>query len=208
IANKVSYHLDLVGPSLPTDTACSSTVSALHLAVQALRAGDCETALIGESQLNHRCYSAGSLLSPDRKCKPFDASANGLGRGEGVCVMVLKPLNAAIRDDDNIYACVLGTGVNSSGGAAPVNAPVAEAQINAMERAYEGTGKSPSEADFLKLHATGTAAGDPTEANWVGEQFKRDGEILVGSVKGNIGYVTLPRLDVISLDNILIVISK
>ncbi|KIJ23375.1 hypothetical protein M422DRAFT_196002, partial [Sphaerobolus stellatus SS14] len=82
IANKVSYHLDLVGPSFPTDTVCSSTVSALHLAVQVLRAGDCETVLIGGSKLNHRLvdwiqYCAGSLLSPDRKCKPFNASANG-----------------------------------------------------------------------------------------------------------------------------------
>ncbi|KIJ30976.1 hypothetical protein M422DRAFT_134899, partial [Sphaerobolus stellatus SS14] len=159
IANKVSYHLDLVGPSLPTDTAaspaCSSTVSPLHLAVQALRAEDCEIALIGGSQLNHQRYSTGSLLSPDRKCKPFDASANCFGHGEGVCVVVLKPLNVVICADDNIYACILGTGINSSGGAAPVNAPVTEAQINAMERAYEGTGKSPSEADFLELHATG-----------------------------------------------------
>ncbi|KIJ55913.1 hypothetical protein M422DRAFT_239075, partial [Sphaerobolus stellatus SS14] len=176
IANKVSYHLDLVGPSLLTDTACSSTVSALHLAVQAFRAEDRETVLIGGSQLNHHLvdwiqYSIGSLLSPDRKCKSFDASANAFGRGEG--------------------ECVLGTGINSSGGAAPVNAPVAEAQINAMERAYEGTGQSPSEADFLELHATGTAAGDPTEANWAGEQFKRDGEILVGSVKGNLGHLEI-----------------
>ncbi|KIJ37142.1 hypothetical protein M422DRAFT_260296 [Sphaerobolus stellatus SS14] len=207
IANKVSYHLDLVGPSLPTDTACSSTVSALHLAVQVLRAGDCETALIGGSQLNHRLvdwiqYSAGTLLSPDGKCKPFDASANGFGRGEGVCVMVLEPLSAAIRDDDNIYACVLGTGINSSGGAAPVSVPVAEAQIKAMERAYEGTGKSPLRlisSNYMQLvrlgfrwilkaylHCLGTAAGDPTEANWVGEKFNQDGEILVGSVKGNI----------------------
>ncbi|KIJ24179.1 hypothetical protein M422DRAFT_275098 [Sphaerobolus stellatus SS14] len=196
IANKVSYHLDLVGPSLPTDPTCSSTVSALYLAVQALRAEDCETTLIGGSQLNHHLvdwiqYSTGSLLSLDRKCKPFDASAKGFGRGEGVCVVVLKPLTAAICHDDNIYACVLGTGINSSGGAAPVNAPVAEAQINAMERAYERTGKSPSEADFLELHATGTAAEDPTEANWVGEQFKRDGEILVGSAKGNIGHLEI-----------------
>ncbi|KAJ7751452.1 putative polyketide synthase [Mycena metata] len=196
VANKVSYHLDLLGPSVPVDTACSSTMTALHLAVQAIRAGDCESAVVGGCQLNHRFidfvqYSQGSVLAPDGKCKPFDASANGFSRGEGAGAVVLKPLEDAIRDGDYIYASILGTGINSAGSAAPVSAPVAEAQKAAMHRAYAGTGRLPQEVDYIELHATGTAVGDPVEANWAGIEFRREGELLVGSVKGNIGHLEI-----------------
>ncbi|KAH7925399.1 polyketide synthase [Leucogyrophana mollusca] len=196
IANRLSYHLDLIGPSIPTDTACSSSLSALHLAIQALRAGDCEAAVVGGCQVNHRFidfiqYSQGSVLAPDGKCKPFDSSANGFSRGEGAAVIVVKLLEDAVRDDDRIYATILGTGINNSGSAAPVSAPVAEGQADAMRRAYRGTGRLPTEVDFVELHATGTAAGDPTEANWVGQNFKRDRELLVGSVKGNVGHLEI-----------------
>ena len=103
--------------------------------------------------------------------------------------MVVKTLDAAIRDGDKIYATILGTGINTSGSLAPVNAPVALAQMDAMKRAFAMAGRKPQEVDFLELHATGTASGDPTEANWVGEEFKREDELLIGSVKGNVGYV-------------------
>ncbi|KAF8161949.1 hypothetical protein K438DRAFT_2070439 [Mycena galopus ATCC 62051] len=197
VANKVSYYLDLLGPSIPVDTACSSTLTALHLAVQALRTGDCESAIVGGCQLNHRSldfiqYSQGSVLSPDGKCKPFDISANGFSRGEGVGAVVLKPLADALRDGDHVYASILGTGINSAGAAAPVSAPVAVAQMDAMRRAFAGTGRFPSEVDYIELHATGTAAGDPTETNWVGSVFGgRADELLIGSVKGNIGHLEI-----------------
>ncbi|KZT66074.1 hypothetical protein DAEQUDRAFT_752280 [Daedalea quercina L-15889] len=196
VANRVSYHLDLRGPSLALDTACSSTLYTTHLAVQALRNGECEAAVVGGAQINHRfsewvLYSQGGVLSPDGKCKPFDASANGFGRGEGVVSIVLKPLDAALRDNDKVYATILGTGVNSSGSLAPVNAPVAAAQQDAMVRAFRMAGRSPTEVDFIELHATGTAMGDPTEANWVGAQFKRDDELVIGSVKGNVGHLEI-----------------
>ncbi|CCM04656.1 uncharacterized protein FIBRA_06840 [Fibroporia radiculosa] len=196
IANRVSYHLDLRGPSVPLDTACSSTVYATHLAIQAIRDGECEAAVVGGCQINNRfsewlLYSRGGILSFDGKCKPFDASADGFGRGEGVVSMVLKPLSAALRDNDPIYGVILGTGVNSSGSLAPVNAPVASAQEDAMLRAFSQANRRPQDVDFIELHATGTAQGDPTEANWVGAKFKRDGEILAGSVKGNIGHTEI-----------------
>ncbi|KAH7908666.1 polyketide synthase [Hygrophoropsis aurantiaca] len=196
IANRLSYHLDLLGPSIPTDTACSSSLSALHLAIQSLRGGECESAVVGGCQVNHRFvdfiqYSQGSVLAPDGKCKPFDSSADGFSRGEGAAVIVVKLLEDAIRDDDHIYATILGTGINNNGSAAPVSAPVAEGQADAMRRAYRGTGRTPTDIDYIELHATGTAAGDPTEANWVGEHFKRDSELLVGSVKGNIGHLEI-----------------
>ncbi|KJA25964.1 polyketide synthase [Hypholoma sublateritium FD-334 SS-4] len=197
VANKVSYHLDLRGPSIPTDTACSSSLSALHLAVQAIRSGDCSAAVIGGCQLNFRLidfilYSQGSILSADGKCKPLDESANGFSRGEGATVIVLKLLEEAIRDNDYIYGSILGTGINSSGSLAPTSAPVASAQQEAMKRAFKDTGRTPSEVDYVELHATGTSAGDPVEANWVGQVFgQRDSELLVGSVKGNIGHLEI-----------------
>ncbi|KAH9840995.1 thiolase-like protein [Rhodofomes roseus] len=196
VANRVSYHLDLRGPTVPLDTACSSTLYATHLAVQASRHGECEAAVVGGCQVDHRftewlMYSQGGILSPDGKCKPFDASADGFGRGEAVVSIVLKPLDAALRDHDKIYATILGTGVNSSGSLAPVNAPVASAQQDAMLRAFAQARRSPQDVDFIELHATGTASGDPTEANWVGARFGRDTELLVGSVKGNIGHTEI-----------------
>ncbi|KAH9933653.1 ketoacyl-synt-domain-containing protein [Epithele typhae] len=196
IANRVSYHLDLRGPTVPVDTACSSSLYATHMAVQALRHGECDVAVVGGCQLNQRfaewlSYTQGGILSPDGKCKPFDISANGFGRGEGVVVITLKPLDAALRDRDHIYATILGTGVNSSGALVPANAPSSVAQRDAMQRAFSMAGRLPREVDFLELHATGTAQGDPTEANWVGAEFKRDDELVIGSVKGNIGHLEI-----------------
>ncbi|KAI0364399.1 ketoacyl-synt-domain-containing protein [Pilatotrama ljubarskyi] len=196
VANRVSYYLDLRGPSIPIDTACSSSLSATHVAVQAILHGECEAAVVGGAQINHRFaewlqYSRGSLLSPDGKSKPFDASANGFSRGEGVVCMVLKPLDAALRDGDKVYAAILGTGINNCGSLAPVNAPVASSQREAMQRAFAQAGRDPRQVDYLELHTTGTAAGDPTEANWVGQEFSRDGELVLGSVKGNIGHLEI-----------------
>ncbi|KZT01344.1 ketoacyl-synt-domain-containing protein [Laetiporus sulphureus 93-53] len=194
VANKISYHLDLRGPSVPVDTACSSSLTALHLAVQALRLGECESAVVAACQLNLRLadfvqYSQGSVLAHDGECKPFDASADGFARGEGAVAIVLKLYDDAVRDGDYIYGNILGTGINASGGVAPAYAPVGNAQLDAMQRAYQGIGRFPTEVDFVEMHATGTAAGDPIESNWTGENFARDGELLVGSVKGNIGHL-------------------
>ncbi|KAJ7622843.1 polyketide synthase [Mycena polygramma] len=196
VANRVSYQLDLLGPSIPVDTACSSSLMALHLGVQALRAGDCEAAVVGGSQINHRFldwifYSQLSILAPGGRSIPFDASADGFGRGEAVVVLVIKLLEDAIRDGDKIYATVLNTAINSTGSAGPVKTPIAESQAAAMLTAYKGIGRSPTEVDFVELHATGTAVGDPVEANWVGNHFKRDSELLIGSVKGNIGHTEI-----------------
>ncbi|PCH35877.1 ketoacyl-synt-domain-containing protein [Wolfiporia cocos MD-104 SS10] len=196
VANKISYHLDLRGPSIPLDTACSSSLTALHLAVQGLRSRECESAIVSACQLNLRLvdfiqYSQGSVLAPDGKCKPFDAHADGFSRGEGAVTVVIKLLQDAIRDGDHIYGTILGTGINASGSVAPAYAPVANAQADAMYRAFRGTGRNPRDVDYIEMHATGTAAGDPTEANWVGEHFSRDSELLIGSVKGNIGHLEI-----------------
>ncbi|EIN09536.1 polyketide synthase [Punctularia strigosozonata HHB-11173 SS5] len=196
IANRISYHLDLLGPSVPTDTACSSSLTAMHLAIQALRTDDCEAAVVGGAQINQRLwdfvqYTQGGVLAPDGKCKPFDMGADGFSRGEGAVVMVIKPLEAALRDGDNIYGTILGTGINSAGSEAPVNAPAASAQEDTMRRAFKQANRKVEDLDYVELHATGTAKGDPTEANWVGAAFRREDELLVGSVKGNIGHLEI-----------------
>ncbi|KZT25650.1 ketoacyl-synt-domain-containing protein [Neolentinus lepideus HHB14362 ss-1] len=199
IANRVSYHFDLRGPTIPIDTACSSSLYATHLAAQALRTGECDAAVVGGSQINHRfvewlTYSqVTGVLSPDGKCKPFDASANGFSRSEGVVSIVLKPLEAALRDHDKIYGSILGTGVNSSGQLAPIHAPVAAAQMDAMQRAFRQAQRSPHEVDFIESHTTGTAQGDPTEVNWIGAEFSRgrEGDLVMGSLKGNLGHLEI-----------------
>ncbi|KAF8205834.1 thiolase-like protein, partial [Mycena galopus ATCC 62051] len=192
VANRVSNHLDLLGPSVAVDTACSSSQTALHLAVQAILGGDCEAAVVGGCQLNHRLidwieYSQSGVLARDGKCKPFDSLADGFGRAEGCVVIVIKPFEDALRDHDRIYATILGTSSNSTGSGGPPGAPVAEAQAEIMKIAFRRAGKSPSEVSYVEVHATGTAKGDPTEANWVGQHFRRADEVLIGSVKGNIG---------------------
>ncbi|KAK7035340.1 hypothetical protein VNI00_011871 [Paramarasmius palmivorus] len=212
VANRVSYHLDLLGPSLPTDTACSSTMTALHLAVSAIINKDCEAAVVSGCQLNHRFmdwvqYSRGGILSDDGKCKPFDASADGFARGEACVAIVVKPLEAALRDGDYVYATILSTAINNSGQAAPAGAPVAERQRDAMIEAYQRAGRKPEEVDYIELHATGTAKGDPTEANWAGEQFKRDSEVVVGSLKGNIGHTEIASL-LASMAKVLHILDK
>ncbi|EGO26553.1 putative polyketide synthase [Serpula lacrymans var. lacrymans S7.9] len=196
MANKISYHLDLQGPSVPMDTACSSSLTALHLAVQAIRAGECESAVVAGCQLNLRLadfiqYSQASVLARDGKCKPFDAGADGFSRGEGAVVVVLKPYEDAIRDGDYIYGNILGSGINSCGGVAPVYAPVGDAQAEAMRKAYLGIDRNPREVDFVEMHATGTSAGDPVESEWIGQYFNREEELMIGSVKGNIGHLEI-----------------
>ncbi|KAF8192401.1 hypothetical protein K438DRAFT_2135640 [Mycena galopus ATCC 62051] len=207
IANRISNHLDLLGPSIPVDTACSSSLTALHVAVQALEAGDCEAAVVGGCQLNHRLmewmiYTQSAVLSSDGKCKPFDASADGFGRAEGCVVVVIKPLEDALRDQDHIYATILGTSVNSTGSGGPPGAPVAESQAQAMKQAFGRAGRTPSDVAYVELHATGTAKGDPTEVNWVGENFQRSSELLIGSVKGNIGHTEITAF-LVSLSKVI-----
>ncbi|EED85042.1 predicted protein [Postia placenta Mad-698-R] len=207
VANRVSYHLDLRGPSVALDTACSSSLYAMHLAVQALRNAECEAALVGGCQINHRmaewlAYTQGGVLSSDGECKPFDANADGFGRGEGAIVVVLKTLQNALKDNDKIYSTVrssqqiraiLNGRIDSRNrrSLGPVNAAVASAQKNAMLRAFAQAGRRPCDVDYVELHATGTAQGDPTESNWVGETFQRERELIIGSVKGNIGHLEI-----------------
>ncbi|KAJ7622564.1 hypothetical protein DFH06DRAFT_1482051 [Mycena polygramma] len=191
MANRISYVLNLTGPSIQVDTACSSSLSALHLAIRAIESGDCSAAVVGAAQVNRHVdewynYAAGGVLSPEGTTKPFDESANGFGRGEGAIAIVIKPLEAALRDKDQIYSVISGSAINSTGSLMPLNVPSGVAQMNCIQTAYARAGRHLGECDYAELHITGTTAGDHIEANAAGKVFSRATELLVGSVKGNI----------------------
>ncbi|KAJ6599814.1 hypothetical protein DFH09DRAFT_1128873 [Mycena vulgaris] len=191
MANRVSYALDLTGPSLQLDTACSSSLTALHLAATAIRQGDCEAALVGAAQINRELSEwttcvQGGILAADGMSRPLDAEAVGFGRGEAAVVVVLKSLKDAIRDHDHIYSVATGSQM-------PLYVPNGVVLQACIHRAYERSGLSPSDADYVELHATGTSVGDPIEANVAGRLFAKDkpedSPVVLGAVKGNIGHL-------------------
>ncbi|KAJ6457120.1 hypothetical protein C8R47DRAFT_995908, partial [Mycena vitilis] len=194
MANRISYVLNLTGPSIQIDTACSSSLTALHLAIRAIESGDCSAAVVGAAQINRHIaewhnYTAGGVLSPDGTTKPFDENANGFCRGEGAIAIVIKPLEAALRDNDQIYSVISGSAINSTGSLMPLNVPSGIAQMNCIKAAYAQAGKDLGECDYAELHITGTSAGDHIEANAAGKAFSRSTELVIGSVKGNVGHL-------------------
>ena len=135
--------------------------------------------------------SAAKILSPDGKCHTFDHKANGFGRGEGIAVMIVKSLNAAIRDGDTIRAVVLGTAANHDGRTLAISHPSSKSQASLIRTAYERAGISPTSTGYFEAHGTGTEAGDVEEMNAASEVFGpgRDSDIFVGSVKTNVGHL-------------------
>jgi phthiocerol/phenolphthiocerol synthesis type-I polyketide synthase D len=197
-ANRLSYLLDLRGPSLTLDTACSSSLVAVHQAVQSLRRGESETALAaGVNVLLSPGITAGfhraGVLAADGRCKPFDAGADGIARGEGCGVVVLKPLRAARRDGDRVLAVIRGSAVNSDGRSNGLTAPNPAAQAALLRDAYAAADVEPSSVDYVEAHGTGTPLGDPLEAEalatvlGVGREPGRP--LLLGSVKSNLGHL-------------------
>ncbi|MER7707159.1 SDR family NAD(P)-dependent oxidoreductase [Kitasatospora sp. NPDC097605] len=198
IANRVSYALDLRGPSLTVDSAQSSSLVAVHLAVEALRAGEAEYALAAGVQLNLAPDSAIAMerfgaLSPDGRCFTFDARANGFVRGEGGVVLVLKPLARALAHGDRVYAVLLGSAVNSDGASDGLTVPSAAAQADVVRRALRRAGVEPGRVGYVELHGTGTRVGDPVEAAALGDALgagrSAGAPLLVGSAKTNIGHL-------------------
>ncbi len=198
IANRVSYFYDLRGPSLVIDTACSSSLVAVHQACSALRRGEISLAFAGGvnmlmSPSPYIGFSRARMLSPDGRCKVFDASGNGFVRSEGVGVILLKPLHLALRDQNRVLALVAGTGVNSDGRTTGIALPNQKAQIQLMEEVYQRFGLNKTKLVYMEAHGTGTAAGDPLEAGAIGTVFgkalKGTRPLYVGSVKSNIGHL-------------------
>ncbi|GKZ28425.1 type I Iterative Polyketide synthase (PKS) [Aspergillus brasiliensis] len=200
IANRLSWFYDLRGPSLLIDTACSSSLVGLHLACQEIRSGGSKMAVVAGTNLMiqpevWRGLSALGFLSPDGQCHSFDSSANGYGRGEGMGVIVLKPLMDAIRDNDVIRAVIRGTGMNQDGKTPGITVPSPEAQRSLIRSTYKAAGLGFSETVYFEAHGTGTPVGDPLELSAIGETIgiarAADGcpPLLVGSVKSNIGHL-------------------
>ena len=202
LANRVSFFLDVHGPSQAIDTACSSSLVALHRAVESIRSGQCAMAIAGGVNVALTtdtfvgAHMAG-MLSPDGQCQTFSARANGYVRGEGVAALVLKPLLQAERDGDAILGVLLGSAENHGGRAHSLTAPNARAQAELVERAMRGI--DPCSISYIETHGTGTSLGDPVEINGLKLAFARlhaerggaaSGQRCgLGSVKSNIGHL-------------------
>lgn len=194
-ANRISYHLDLKGPSLAVDTACSSSLVAVHLAANALLAGECDHAIAGGVNVALTpalsiFYTQAGLSAPDGRCKPFSSEANGIGRGEGVGAVVLRRLEDALADGQQVYAVIRGTAVNQDGRSNGLTAPNRWAQQEVLEHAYERAGVEAADMVFTEGHGTGTALGDMMEVKALGHHHAgRTGKpMALGSVKGNLGH--------------------
>jgi thioester reductase-like protein len=198
VANRVSHFFNLTGPSMAVDTACSSSLVALNEACRAIWDDECDSAVV--AGVNHIvdpttwiAFSALGALSPTGRCKSFDASADGFVRSEGVGVVVLKPLSAAIADGDRIYANICAVATNQDGRTPAIAMPSKVSQRALIEHTLELAGLAPKDIDFVEAHGTGTAIGDPIEANAIGEALacRRNGgrPLYLGSVKTNIGHL-------------------
>jgi len=197
LSNRISYMLDLHGPSMSLDTACSSSLVATHLGCQAIWRGECDLALVGGVNIMSRpeypvAMCKGGFLAPDGRSKSFDASANGYGRGEGAGIVVLKRLSAALEDGDDVYALVRGTGVNQDGRTNGITVPNPEAQTALIRKVCDTNKIDPQKIFYFEAHGTGTPVGDPLEAQAlgaaVGQGRNRKDACLIGSVKSTIGH--------------------
>jgi acyl transferase domain-containing protein/acyl carrier protein len=198
LSNRLSYFLDLHGPSFSLDTACSSSLVAFHLACQGLWNNECDTALVGGVNVIFRpefmvAMCKGQFLATDGRSKSFDQRANGYGRGEGAGVLVVKSWDKAIADRDRIYALVRATGCNQDGKTNGITVPNPEAQKNLIVSVLEQADIPAGGITYIEAHGTGTPVGDPIEARAIGEalgRHRRGGAALtIGSVKANIGHL-------------------
>ena len=198
-SNRVSYLLDLHGPSLTVDTACSSSLLAVHLGVSAIRRGECQMALVGGANIlispgATLGFARGGFLSPDGHCKAFDASANGFARSEGVVVLTLESLNVAIEKGHRVYSTILGSATNEDGHSdGGMTHPDQRAQQQVIEAALKDARVNADQIQYVEAHGTGTPVGDPIEATAIGtvigKQRHNEAPCLIGSVKTNIGHL-------------------
>ena len=198
-STRISYKLNLTGPSINVQTACSTSLVAVHLACQAILAGECDMALAGAASIRvpHRVgYTSvkGGILSPDGHCRAFDADAQGTIFGSGVGAVLLKDLPAAVADGNHIYAVIRGSAINNDGAdKVSYTASSAAGQASAMIEALRMADVSPDDIAYVECHGTGTAVGDPLEVDALTRAFRtgteRSGFCAIGSVKTNIGHL-------------------
>ncbi|OBF55679.1 polyketide synthase [Mycobacterium sp. 852002-50816_SCH5313054-b] len=199
IANRVSYFYDFRGPSVAVDTACSSSLVAVHQAVQALRNREADVAVAGgvnallTPAVTLGFDEIGAVLAPDGRIKSFSSDADGYTRSEGGGMVVLKRVDDARRDGDQILAVIAGSAVNHDGRSNGLIAPNQDAQADVLRRAYKDAGIDPRTVDYIEAHGTGTVLGDPIEAEALGRVIGRgrpaDRPALLGAVKTNVGHM-------------------
>jgi acyl transferase domain-containing protein len=197
-ASRISYLLDLRGPSVAVDTICSSALVAVHYACQSLHSGDTDLCIVGGINLilspegTIGCSQA-RLLAPDGRCKAFDASANGYVRSEGCGLVVIKRLSDALRDRDNIQAIIKGSAVNQDGRSNGITAPNGLAQQAVIRQALKNAKVAPAQISYFETHGPGTALGDPIEVKSLKAVLMQDRlpdqPCWIGSVKTNIGHL-------------------
>ena len=198
IANRVSYTFGFTGPSLVVDTGCSSSLVALHLACQSIREGSSDMAFVGGINhiLDHDQYillSKFGGLSKKGQCSTFSDDVDGFVRGEGAGLILLKRLEDAQNDGDNILGLIKGSSINNNGFNVNLPATSTKGQLQMLEEAYQNSGISPSDVHYVEAHGTGTKLGDPTETTAIGRFFAQgrtdDNPLKIGSVKTNIGHM-------------------
>jgi acyl transferase domain-containing protein/enoyl-CoA hydratase/carnithine racemase/aryl carrier-like protein len=198
VANRLSYFLDIHGPSLPVDTMCSSSLTAIHEACEHIHNGDCDLAFAGGVNLylhptSYIDMSSQHMLSGDGACKSFGEGANGFVPGEGVGVVLLKPLDRAVADGDLVHGVILATHVNHGGKTNGFTVPNPAAQAELVRAAIDKAGISARDISYIEAHGTGTELGDPIEVAGLQQAFARDtqdpGFCRLGSAKSNLGHL-------------------
>src|SRR6516225_7916876 len=196
-AGRLSYFLGIQGPALVVDTACSSSLVAVHLACESLRRRESDTALSAGVNLilraeNSIALSRFGMLSPEGRCKTFDAGADGYVRSEGCGAVVLRRLSDALDNGDRVLGVVRGTAINQDGASSGVTVPNGRAQQALVRYALAASKLEPSEIDYVEAHGTGTSLGDPIELDALSQVFSDRGEsapLVLGSVKTNLGHL-------------------
>jgi amino acid adenylation domain-containing protein len=200
VAPRLSYLLDLRGPSVPVNTACSTSLVAVHLACQSLMNGECEMALAGGVSLSSQTgylFEENGILSPDGLCRAFDENARGTVPGSGAAMVLLKPLDQAVTDGDHIHAVIKGSAINNDGNLkVGYTAPSVEGQRRVIEQALANAHIAPQQISYIETHGTGTPLGDPIEIEALRQVFENAKEsaatgkklCALGSVKSNIGH--------------------
>ena len=199
LATRLSYELDLRGPSINVQTACSSTLVGVHMAVQSLLGGECDTAIVGGStvvvpQKRGYIYREGEILSPDGHCRPFDAHSQGTVFGSGAGAIIVKRYADAMADGDTVYGVIRGTAINNDG-AQKIGylAPGVDGQATAVAEALSISGVDAADVSYIEAHGTGTPVGDPIEFEALNQVYREATEkrdyCHVGSVKSNIGHL-------------------
>ncbi|MER5319556.1 beta-ketoacyl synthase N-terminal-like domain-containing protein [Streptosporangium roseum] len=199
VASRLSYHFDLRGPAFVSSATCASSLLVLHEACLGLRTGDCGMALVGGVNLfslpiaSGQLMDAAGIMADDHRSRPFDHEGVGIGRGEGIVALLLKPLDRAVRDGNRVHAVIRGSAVNNDGASASLTAPNPGAHTDLLLEAWRRAEVGPESLSYIEAHGTGTALGDPIEIRGIADAVARHTDrrqfIAIGSVKGNIGHL-------------------